>query len=132
MEPIHVPPPPSGAFNKNRRISDLIRSQISHLKHLEDKLPANLRQQIPQHPIVTEDDAARYIAPMTRLLRGQAAIAVAPVAQPAGKAGRPVPIRSKQGLALAAAAENGKPAAKKKSSTPSPTSSKTKKPKPSH
>ena len=32
MEPIHVPPPPSGAFNKNRRISDLIRSQISHLK----------------------------------------------------------------------------------------------------
>jgi len=50
MDPIHVPGPPKEAFNKNRRVSDLIRAQVNHLKHIESKLPANLRQGIPQHP----------------------------------------------------------------------------------
>ena len=35
MEPIHVPGPPKEAFNKNRRVSDLIRAQVNHLKHIE-------------------------------------------------------------------------------------------------
>jgi hypothetical protein len=121
MEPIHVPPTPSQAFDKNRRISDLIRAQISHLKHLEDKMPAQLRQQLPQHPIVTEDDAARYIAPMTRLLRAQAAGGTAaPSAVPAAQ--QPIPIRPSQALDLAASAGNeatkrsaaGKPSSKSK------------------
>ena len=114
MDPIHVPGPPKEAFNKNRRVSDLIRAQVNHLKHIESKLPANLRQGIPQHPIVTEDDAARYIAPMTRLLRAQAAAApqaaspsagpmLVPSAPPAASTAQPA-----QGLDLAASASNGK------------------------
>lgn len=102
MEPIHVPGPPSQAFNKNRRISDLIRAQVNHLKHIEQKLPAQLRQQIPQHEITTEDDAARYIAPMTNLLRAQAATLST---QPLRTIKRPTPIRPPQGLALAAGGE---------------------------
>jgi len=118
MEPIRVPRPPTGAFNKHRRVSDLIRKQVHHFKHLEQKLPEQLRSEIPQHSVVTEEDAARYIAHMTQLLlpRGQAA-ALEPTepkrSQPKGK-----------GLALAAAAdrkENSstrKKAAKKASARP--------------
>ena len=110
MEPIHVPSTPRTAFNKNRRMSDLIRAQIQHLKHLEDKLPAQLRQQIPQHPIVTEDDAARYIAPMTRLLRAQGTTSAVPsnLVTPRN-AKRPVPIRSPRSLDIAASEKQVKP-----------------------
>ena len=121
MDPIHVPGPPKEAFNKNRRVSDLIRAQVNHLKHIESKLPPNLRQGIPQHPIVTEDDAARYIAPMTRLLRAQAAATpqsatassgptlVPPAAPPAARTAPPA-----QGLELAASASKGNIASKRK------------------
>jgi hypothetical protein len=125
MDPIHVPGPPKEAFNKNRRVSDLIRAQVNHLKHIESKLPPSLRQGIPQHPIVTEDDAARYIAPMTRLLRSQAAAApqdakassgpmLVPLAAP--QAAGAVP--PAQGLELAASASNGKIASKRKGRAP--------------
>jgi hypothetical protein len=129
MEPIHVPRPPSQAFNKNRRVSDLIRAQTNHLKHLEDKLPPALREQIPQHAIVSEEDAALYIAAMTRLLRGQGDSVATPAApQPA--VGQVIPIQPAKGLQLAAAAEQagsgsksksaaGKSSAKSKKSGPS-------------
>jgi hypothetical protein len=141
MDPIHVPGPPKEAFNKNRRVSDLIRAQVNHLKHIESKLPPNLFQGIPQHPIVTEDDAARYIAPMTRMLRARAAAApqaatpsagptlVPPAAPPA-----PSTTSSARGLQLAASASNGKsasrrkgPATKSATSKPSPSTPKGKK-----
>ena len=111
MEPIQVLSTPKTAFNKNRRISDLIRAQIQHLKHLEDKLPAEMREQIPQHPIVTENDAARYIAPMTRLLRTQGRTNAVPanVVTQTGKAKSPVPIRSSQSLDIAASAKQARP-----------------------
>jgi len=35
MEPIRVPRPPAEAFNKKRRVSDLIRAQVNHFKHVE-------------------------------------------------------------------------------------------------
>jgi len=120
MEAIHVPPPPARAFNKNRPISDLIRAQINHLKHLEEKMTADVRQQIPQHAIVSEDDAAQYIAAMTRLLRSQSpagAAAAQPVAPAAKKA---IPIRSAQGLDIAAAGKKSKPVSKTKAATPRP------------
>jgi len=108
MEPIHVPPTPSQAFNKNRRISDLIRAQVQHLKHLENKLPAEVRQQLPQHPIVTEDDAARYIAPMTRLLRSLGTASALPAnVVPLSKA-KPQPSLSSQSLNIAASAKKAK------------------------
>ena len=129
METIHVPRPPTRAFNKNRRISDLIRAQIHHLKHIEQKLPPQLRLQIPQHEITTEDDAARYIAPMTTLLRAQAATSPA---QPIRAIKRLTPIRTSQGLAIAAVAEvesKTLDASGKRSAAPKTSSSNSKRPK---
>ena len=128
MEVIHVPGPPKEAFNKNRPISDLIRAQVNHLKHLEANLPANLRQQLPQHEITTEDDAARYIGAMTSYFRSQPAAAPAPpgpVTVPS--VGRVIPIRPPTGLAIAAAgATPSQPAAKPKASAAKKSSSKAK------
>ncbi|MGA2887535.1 MAG: hypothetical protein ABSE51_05735 [Terracidiphilus sp.] len=73
METIRVPRPPAEAFNKNRRVSDLIRAQVNHLKHIEQKLSAEQRSEIPQHGITTEGEAAQYIGAMTAFLRGQPA-----------------------------------------------------------
>jgi hypothetical protein len=113
MEPILVPGPPKAAFNKNRRMSDLIRKQIEHFKHLEEKLPPEVRATLPQHNLITEDDAARYIGPMTRLLRSRTTAAATP---PLQMPQPPAPGRDQQsqGLDLAAGA-TPEPAAAKKS-----------------
>ena len=103
MEPIRVPAPPKSAFNKHRRVSDLIRKQVNHFKHLEHKLPDDVRSRIPQHHVVTEDDAARYIAPMTALLLSQPLAAPQPsptAISTTKKAAKP----AASGLSLAAAA----------------------------
>lgn len=71
MNTILVPGPPKTAFNKHRRISDLIKAQVTHLKHLEHKMPEAVRAKLPQHAIITENDAALYIASMTELFRSQ-------------------------------------------------------------
>ena len=116
MEPILIPSVPSEAFNKHRHISDLIRKQVEHFKHIEAKLPKNVRAKIPQHAIVTEDEAARYIHAMTTYL-----ISRLQPKQPATKtdaaAKPPTPIRPRRPLTLAAAATPVlKKKAKKKSS----------------
>src|ERR1035437_2045465 len=121
MEPIHVPRTPSQAFDKNRRVSDLIRAQTNHLKHVEEKLSPTLRQQIPQHAIVSEEDAARYIAAMTRLLRSQGGDSVA---QMPASIKQPIPIRSSEVLDIAAAAEHAASPSKAKRSTSGKPSSK--------
>lgn len=103
MEPIRVPAPPKEAFNKHRRVSDLIRKQVNHFKHLEHRLPEHLRSALPQHHIVTEDDAARYIAPMTALLlSGSLAV---PQPSPAATSPKKLPKSQAHGLSLAAVAE---------------------------
>jgi hypothetical protein len=116
MEPIRVPAPPKAAFNKQRPMSDLIKAQIRHFKHLEHKLPAESRTALPQQPIITEADAARYIAPMTALVRSRGAATPA-----AGKPAAQMPSlpRRPRGLSIAASAETAAPVrkAKKKSST---------------
>jgi hypothetical protein len=114
MEPILIPSVPNEAFNKHRRISDLVRKQVDHFKHIEAKLPSDVRATLPQHEIVTEDDAARYIGPITNYLLSRPrpksvakkVVAIKPNA----------PIRS-QPVALAAAAGPApmKSAPKKKS-----------------
>ncbi len=111
MEPILVPGPPKEAFRKLRPVSDLIRWQVNHFKHLEAKLPAEVRTTLPQHVIVTEDDAARYIVAMTRFLRSRIAEAPAPSVVP-------TPIRPVTQIVPPAAvsAGMGKPAAKRRSS----------------
>jgi hypothetical protein len=116
METIHVPGPPKQAFNKNRRISDLIRAQVNHLKHVEASLPTDQRSGIPQHEITTESDAANYIAAMTNLFQSKAAAAPAKPATPViaitpATPVAPVPIQpappvsTAPGLAIAASAD---------------------------
>jgi hypothetical protein len=111
MEPILVPGPPKEAFKKLRLVSDLVKSQVKHFKHLEQKLPAAARATLPQHAIVTEDDAARYIAPMTAFLRSRVAPAAEVRAQPA-----PILLPTRISPP-AASAPVGKPAAKRRTAT---------------
>lgn len=116
MKEIAVPGPPKTAFNKSRLMSDLIKKQVEHFKHLENKLPPEVRATLPQHAIVTEDDAARYIGPMTRYFLSQKT-ATGPAAI------RAVPSSSEPVILDLAAAAEGKPelkgtkAAKKTSNT---------------
>ena len=109
MEPILVPGTPKEAFNKHRHISDLVRKQVEHFKHIEERLSDEVRASLPQHDLVTENEAARYISAITTYLLSrprpkQAAkktVAIKP----------PAPVRPAQPLALAAAAApNGKKA----------------------
>jgi hypothetical protein len=106
MEPIRVPAPPKQAFNKHRRVSDLIRKQVDHFKHLEHKLPDDLRSAIPQHHVMTEDDAARYIASMTALLLSPPR--AVPQPSPAVVRTARKPAKAVHGLSLAAAAESSR------------------------
>ena len=99
MEPIRVPAPPKQAFNKHRRVSDLIRKQVNHFKHLEQRLPEHLRSEIPQHHVVTEDDAARYVASMTAVLLSRSLA----TSQPSPSAIKKQPKSPRSGLSLVAA-----------------------------
>jgi hypothetical protein len=106
MEPIRVPGPPKAAFNKQRPMSDLIKAQVRHFKHLEHKLAPESRTAIPQHHIITEDDAARYIAPMSRLLRSGSAASAAVAPFPAKPSAEVPPAASQaRGLSIAATAD---------------------------
>lgn len=104
MDPIIVPAVPKSAFNENRPLSDLIRKQVEHFRHVEEKLPADLRASLPDRNPKTEGDAALYIAAMTRLLRSQAAPAARPALIVMPSRGEPES-EAESGLALAAAAE---------------------------
>jgi hypothetical protein len=114
MEPVLIPSVPREAFNKHRLISDLVRKQVEHFKHVEQKLPQDVREKLPQYAITTEDEAARYISAMTNYLLSRPrprevpkkAIAIKP----------PAPPRPSRPLALAAAAARArkKSAAKKR------------------
>lgn len=120
MDVIEVPAVPKEAFNKHRRISDLIKAQVAHLKHLEHNLRPGEAAQIPQHAIVTENDAAIYIAAMTRLL----CAGVPALQAPSRPKRRVVPIRPAKVYEIAAAATEaeGKP---KKQTAKKPAKSKT-------
>lgn len=117
MDPIRVPRPPQQAFNKNRPVSDLLKAQIKHFQHLEDKLHPDMRSSMPAHELTTESAAARYIAHMTETLRSESLARSLPqprrIRTVTTGASRP-----KSGLAIAAAEDNGratKPSRTKKS-----------------
>jgi hypothetical protein len=114
MEPVLIPSVPREAFNKHRRVSDLVYKQIEHFKHIEKKLPPEVSAKIPQHEIVTEDDAARYISAITAYLLSRPR--PKEVAKEAVAIKQPAPPRPSRLLALAAAAapRRKKSAAKKK------------------
>jgi hypothetical protein len=117
VKPILVPAPPRSAYNHNRRVSDLLLSQLKHFQHVELK---HGRLEIPSaiaRDVYTEAGAARYIAAVTRALRGTASAQPADVATVAGsvtanETSTPVPV-----VALP-------PAARKIASPPKKSSSK--------
>ena len=121
MEVIHVPPPSKEAFHKGRPMSDLIKAQVKHFKHVEEKLPLEQRESIPQHRITSENEAALYIGAMTRLLRSgvsdqPAKPKLVPITGKKPAAARP----TERGLAIAASASRPtKPSKKTKTKSSS-------------
>jgi hypothetical protein len=119
MEPVLIHSVPRQAFNKHRPISDLVRKQVEHFKHVEEKLPLEVREKLPQHEIVTEDDAALYISAITKYLLSRPVAKTRPVPKVA-EIDRSSEDRPSPPLALAAAAAvpaQIKSAAKKKSAS---------------
>lgn len=83
MTLIHVPRPPKSAFDPNRPVSALLKSQMEHLRHASSNLPLRYRSEIYVNAIKTEGEAARYIHEVTEAIRsahGDAAVARARVA----------------------------------------------------
>ena len=68
MEPIPVPAPPKSSFNTNRRVSDLLLSQVKHFQHVAQKLGLEVDRAL-ERDIYNEGGAARYITSITRALR---------------------------------------------------------------
>lgn len=57
------------AYNHDRKISSLIRTQLLHLHHAENlALPPNARTNININDLLTELQASEYIQKVTRLL----------------------------------------------------------------
>jgi hypothetical protein len=65
MALIKVPRPPASAFNKDRPVSSLLRSQLEHLQRAEFRLPANQQTNIYINAIKTEGEAADYMRKVT-------------------------------------------------------------------
>jgi len=115
VDPISVPAPPRAAYHPNRRVSDLLLSQLKHFQHVEMK-----RGDLGIDPgiardIYTEGGAAKYIAAVTIALRGKTSataappkLTIAPAPKPAKKASISPP------LSIAAAADEQTSAAPKK------------------
>lgn len=68
MTVIRIPKPPRSAFNKNRPVSSLLKTQILHLREAEKKFPPNYHSNIYINAIKTEGDAAEYIRRVTTTL----------------------------------------------------------------
>ena len=119
MEPVLIHSVPREAFNKHRPISDLVAKQVEHFKHIEEKLPPDVREKLPQHEIVTENDAARYISAITNYLLSRPAAKTRQLPKHIAEIERPAQGRPSPPLAMAAAAAPAqkKSAAKKKSAS---------------
>lgn len=69
MALIHVPKPPQSAYNPDRPISSLLKSQIEHLYEAEKRLPLRYQSDTYVNAIRTEGEAARYISQVTQAIR---------------------------------------------------------------
>jgi hypothetical protein len=70
---IKVPRSAPGSFHKHRPISDLLKSQIEHLKEAEMKLRPETRTGVDINSIKTEEEAGLYIRKITAILHPQGA-----------------------------------------------------------
>jgi|GEM_PF-1092327 hypothetical protein len=62
---VRVPKPPKSAYDPNRPMSSLLRSQVDHLQEAEAKLPLQYCSRLYAKAIRTEAEAARYIREVT-------------------------------------------------------------------
>jgi hypothetical protein len=67
MALIHVPRP-ENAWNPNRPVNALLKSQIVHLHEAELKLPVRLQTDIYINAIETEGEAADYVRQVTEAI----------------------------------------------------------------
>lgn len=67
---IHVPKPPKSAYDPDRPMGSLLKSQVEHMREAESKLPLRYRQEIETYikAVRTEGEAARYIQAVTRAI----------------------------------------------------------------
>ena len=68
---IPVPNPPKSAYNPDRPMGSLLKSQVDHMREAESKLPLRYRQEIETYvkAVRTEGEAARYIHAVTRAIQ---------------------------------------------------------------
>src|SRR5258708_2824522 len=71
-----APKPAKGSFNKDRRISDLVKSQLSHMHEAERKLPPHHQTGQKIESIKTEGQASEYIRQITERLHGKYVVKV--------------------------------------------------------
>jgi hypothetical protein len=68
MALISVPKPPKSAYDPDRPMSSLLKSQIEHLREAEGKLPLKYRSEWYIKAIRTEGEAANYIRDVTEAI----------------------------------------------------------------
>jgi hypothetical protein len=68
MALIHVPKPPKSAYDPDRPMSSLLKSQIEHLREAEGKLPIKYRSEWYIKAVRTEGEAAKYIRDVTEAI----------------------------------------------------------------
>lgn len=68
MALIRVPKPPKSAYDPDRPVSSLLKSQIDHLREAESKLPLRYRSEVYIKAVRTEGEAAKYIREVTEAI----------------------------------------------------------------
>jgi hypothetical protein len=114
VEPIVAPAPPKSAFNKNRRVSDLLLAQMKHFQHVAHKKGMQIDAAL-ERDVASEAGAARYIATVTRQIHAQARPSGMTVVPPTPGAPAPQPgvVPDPAAAPQPPAAPRSKPAAKK-------------------
>ena len=69
MTVIRIPKTPRSAYNRNRPVSSLLRTQMLHLREAEKMFPLKYHSNIYINTIKTEAEAAEYIRHVTSTIR---------------------------------------------------------------
>jgi hypothetical protein len=116
---------PPSAFDPNRPISSLLKTQVEHFHEAEKRLPSRYHSEIYVNAIKTEDEAAKYIRAVTEAIHAAhkeaAALREAVHAAHKGATALRVAPERKRGIDIAAVTDEHyerqrKPRAVKKSS----------------
>ena len=98
MATIRRHPVPSDSFRTDAPLNDLLLKQLEHFVHVAERLPAEMR---PDMPVPSPQDSAataRYIAAVTKRLMSRKRLPLTIVSKPRRK-------RTTRGISIAAAAE---------------------------